>query len=279
VLATAGPEEFRVPRNELALRHLVLWEARDAWMDGDVGRVLDVLRRLLPAHRYTAGQTVVAFEVASAYESLGRFDDARASAATIRDHRLVFKLAMVDARQERWEDLSTRLRPGGVAPLDLLRRCSFMYIWAGWFDEAERLLAMYKSGAVPSTWQLRQEFEATLLTAQQRPSEALALFAPILADEQAPRHRMHEFVARARLQAGDTVGALTVLERIHRDPANAVSYGLSTYDWLRCATLLAEALRDTGRLDDAARVAATVRRYLAVADEDNPFAARLARLP
>jgi len=278
-LATAGPEEFRVPRNELALRHLALWEARDAWMDGDVGRVLDVLRRLSLVYRSTAGQSIVAFEIASAYESLGRFDDARAAAATIRDRRMFFKQAMADARQERWEPLATRLKPGGVAPDDVLQRCSFMYIWAGWFDEAERLLAMYKSGAAPSTWQLRQEFEATLLTAQQRPEEALALFAPILADEEYPRLRMHEFVARARLQAGDTGGALTVLERIHRDPANAVSHGLSAYDWLRCVTLLAETLRDTGRLDDASRVADTVRRHLAVADADNPFADRLSRLP
>ncbi len=278
-LATAGPEEFRVPRDALALRHLVSWEAKDAWLDGDVGRVLGVLRQLSLVYRSTAGHSVVAHEIANAYESLGRFDDARAAAASTRDRVRFFKRALVDARQERWEDLATRLKPGGVAPDDVLQRCSFMYIWAGWFDEAERLLAMYKSGEAPSTWQLRQEFEATLRTAQQRPEEALALFAPILADEEFPRLRMHEFVARARLQAGDTGGAVTVLERIHRDPHIAVSHGLSTYDWLRCVTLLAEIFRDTGRPDEAARAADTVRRYLAVADADNPFAYRLSRLP
>ena len=90
---------------------------------------------------------------------------------------------------------------------------------------------------------------------------------------------MHEFVARARLLADDPGGAATVLERIHRDPMLAASFGLGGYDWLRAAVLLAEIYRDTGRTDEAAQVANTVRKYLAVADADNPFAARLARLP
>jgi hypothetical protein len=82
-----------------------------------------------------------------------------------------------------------------------------------------------------------------------------------------------------RLHAGDVHGARTLLERIYREPVMAVARALSAYEWLRCVTLLAEIERDAGRVEDARRVANTVRRYLAVADADNPFAARLARLP
>jgi hypothetical protein len=82
-----------------------------------------------------------------------------------------------------------------------------------------------------------------------------------------------------RLHAGDVHGAHTLLARIYREPVMAVARALSAYEWLRCVTLLAEIERDAGRVEDARRVANTVRRYLAVADADNPFAARLARLP
>ena len=277
-LAAAQPHAFRsFGEYNRCLGQLLMWEFRDASLDGDVSRKHDVLHRLARTH-FQPGQDVVAFVLATGFEDLGRFDDARVWASAISAERQrAFKIALINARQERWAELGRQIRPGGVATDDLLRRFAFMYIYAGWLDDAERLLALYRSGRVPSAWLLRQEFEATLRLAQGRPEEALAVFTPMLLDEGAPRLRMHENVARARLQTGDTAGAVTVLERIYR--LSDASPGGRGYDWLLCVTLLAEVYRDAGRLEEAAQAASTVRHYLTLADADNPFAPRLAQLP
>ena len=278
-LADVRPEHHRTPSEAaLAAGTLAIWEARDAWMEGAPEEMLAAARRASRLHADSANANIFS-HLASVFESLGRFDDARASARRVSDEPLrEFKLALIDARQEHWNDLRTRLTPGTSQP-DVLRRYSFMYIFAGWLDDAERLLMFVRSGQMPSTWLFRQEFEAQLRDAQGRSAEALALVAPLLVDETDPKLRMREAVAKARLQVGDVHGARTLLERIYREPIMAAGRGMGGYDWLRCVVLLAEVYRDTGMHDDAAQVAGVARRYLAVADPDNPFSARLARLP
>jgi len=286
-LVHARPEDHHAPSEAAsALSDLVVWEAKDAWMDGDPARALAAVRRTARAYAASTNY-MIPFSLASAFESLGCFDEARATAGRITDERArKFKLALIDARQERWSSLATRLTPGASGP-EQLRLYAYMYIWAGWLDDAERFVALQKAGAalegargrVARVWRARHEFEAQLRTAQGRPAEALALFAPLLVDEVNPQLRMREAVARARLQVGDAQGARTLLDRVHREPIMAMLVSMGAYDWLRCVVLLAEIDRDAGRHEDARRAADTVRGYLAVADRDNPFAARLAQLP
>lgn len=79
----------------------------------------------------------------------------------------------------------------------------------------------------------------------------MELFAPVLADEQFPRLRMHEYVGLALQGLGDARGAVAYLERFEGDRVKAMTFGWSAYDWLRCLTLLAELYRDSGRAADA----------------------------
>ena len=185
---------------------------------------------------------------------------------------------LLDGRQERWHELRPRLI-AGQTQFWSVDRFSYHYIWAGLLDPVEWLLAERKRQRMTHDWQGYHELEGQLRVAQGRYAEALELFAPVLADEQFPRLRMHYDVARASHGMGDHDGAILTLERFEREPMTALTFGWGTYDWLRCATLLAEYYLAAGRTADATRVADRVRALLLLADEEHPLRARLAALP
>lgn len=275
-LVPAGLEEAGGPVSR-DISWLRMWEAREAWMAGDVRRVQRLLSELEPS-AINSSRAFLHNEMVHAWHGLGRFEDARRVAQAADAWQREFFLTLLDGRQERWN----ALRPVLAARQEewpFVNRFSYLYVWAGLLDRAEWLVVQRKRRPATRDWQAPRELEGMLRVAQGRHAEATDMFAPVLADDQFPRVRMHEYVGLARAGLGDARGAIAHLERFEREPVSAMRGGWSTYDWMRCLTLLAELYRDNGRAADAGRVAATVRAYLAVADDDNPFAARLARLP
>jgi tetratricopeptide (TPR) repeat protein len=276
----AAPPELRRGGGELAanLTWLELWRASDAWMARDAKGVHTELLRVLERAGANAAPSLrrTALHV---LHGLGRFDDARRLAAELPEWDRKFATALTDGRQERWAALDPVLTPGFGDPAVHRQRFSFIYLWAGRLDDAERLLGDYRTARVPRNWQELHEFEGELRLAQGRFGDALGLLTPLLADERAPRLRAHESEAVARRGVGDLAGAIGGLEHFDRHPEAALLRGWSGFDWLRCQVRLAEYYVEAGRATDAARVAATVRAHVALADADHPFAARLARLP
>lgn len=253
------------------------WKASDAWLSGDVAQVA-VHLQALEAEGHAARNTYLHHQLVQAWHGLGRFDEARRIARTAAPFTAEAFENLLDGRQERWRELRPRLiaRQTQFWQVD---RFKYHYIWAGLLDPVEWLLAERKRQRMTHDWQGYHELEGQLRVAQGRYAEALELFAPVLADEQFPRLRMHYDVARARHGMGDHDGAILTLERFEREPMTALSFGWGTYDWLRCATLLAEYYLAAGQTADATRVADRVRALLVLADEEHPLRARLADLP
>jgi hypothetical protein len=262
---------------EQDLAYLRMWEARDAWLDTDVPRLVQQLERYerdppMAVNRAFLAWTSAAWLAVGQFERAHRLTDRADPQLAPRQHNLI------DSYREAWGVLRPRLL-AERRNFEFADRHAFMYIWAGLTDVGEWLVRERERRGVRMYWQPRQEFVAQLRVAQGRHAEAVALFAPLLQDDEQSRLRMHELAAIARHETGDREGAIALLERFDANPFIAMSMEWGAHVWLGCQLRLAEYYVEAGRASDAARVAATVRAHLVLADEGHPFAARLARLP
>ncbi len=135
---------------------------------------------------------------------------------------------------------------------------------------------------VGSSWTYRKVDEGQLRVAQGRYAEGLALLEPIMRispyGEGRLYQRAHENIALSRRALGNLNGAIEALEPLGATRAAVVTYRWAVDDWLRTRVLLAELYQEAGRREDAARVAAEVRKLLAIADNGHPLLARLRRV-
>lgn len=125
-------------------------------------------------------------------------------------------------------------------------------------------------------WRVGEIDEGVLRVAQGRHAEGLALLTPIVETDRWWHLNAREHAAIATRALGDLPGAIRMLEPVDQVRAQMVVNGdWVVHDWLRCRVLLVELYREAGRHEDADRVAADVRKFLAVADEGHPLLARL----
>jgi hypothetical protein len=255
-----------------------LWEAHDAWLDGDVARAVDALRA---AERRWSGDGARwwLLQLAEAYQGLGRFADANLVAARLAPEYRDWVLANVAARSEN-EPEFRRLMTPELGRFDVLHNRTGMLTLRGWLDTTAWVLAERRRRGTPMTWPEERLDEGLLRVAQQRYTEGIRLLEPITAQPWSTNAMLlaYEYRARAHRAVGDRAAVIRLLEPLGPARAAAVTYTSRVHDWLRCRVLLAEVYREVGRRDDALRLAKEVNGLLAVADRDHPLRARVATL-
>jgi tetratricopeptide (TPR) repeat protein len=267
----ADATEFEQTGHDVAW--LRLWAVADAWLAGDPGRALDLLRQA--DRQYSADTSGRWFaSVYHAYTGLGRFDEARQLARRRSPRQQRFYLPLVEARLE--DRRAFDAVAGEPASFERRDELTFMLIWVNRLADAQRL-ASERRQRKPEPWPVSwTEFEGHLRHAQGRHADAVAILEPLARDAIWPRIRMNEVLAAARARAGDLAGALAALEFTERR-AIAVIPHFSAYDWLRARALLAQLYRDAGTPAQAAPIEQEVTRYLAVAEANHPLVARIPR--
>lgn len=275
LLARVPAEAIELEQMGHEVAWLRLWEVVDAWLAGDPGRALHLLRQV---DREYADETSVRWfsSVYHAYVGLGRFDEARQLTRRRAPRQQRFYLPLVEARLE--DRPAFDAVAGEPTSFERRNELTFMLIWVNRLADAERLAAERRRRA-PAEWAVGwTEFEGHLRHAQGRHAEAVAILEPLARDAIWPRIRMNEVLAAARAGTGNLAGAIATLDFTERR-AIAVMPHFGMYDWLRARVLLAELYRDTGMPAQAVPVEQEVARYLAVAEPSHPLIARLPREP
>jgi tetratricopeptide (TPR) repeat protein len=272
----------RVPANALDLEQighdvawLRLWTVADAWLAGDAARALDLMRQA--ERRYAADTSDRWFNALyHAYVGLGRFEEARQAARRRPARQQQFYLPLIEARLE--DRLAFDAVAGDVTSFEQRQRLSFMLLFVGRLEDAERL-ARERRARAPAEWPAAwTEFEGHLRHAQGRHRDAAAILEPLARDAIWPRIRMNEVLAAARAGTGNLAEAIAALEFTERR-AIAVTPHFGMYDWLRARVLLAELYRDAGMPAQAVPIEQEVARFLAIADPNHPLIARVAIEP
>ena len=259
------------------LEWLRLWEAHEAWVDGDPARALAAARR---AEQETADSTSGSwlFRLAYVYGGLGRYEDALRVASRLPPERYSWVQDYFNLQRGRIAELRRKLEPERRDFTVLTNHVS-MLVWANWLDAAEWVLAERRRRAVHIPWFAEADVTGQLRVEEGRYAQGLALLQRLKPDPMGPRYYVLEHIALARRGLGDSDGAIRELEHAAETRAEAVTHdGWQVYSWLRCQVLLAEMYRDAGRRTEAERVALEVRNLLRVADDDNPILARVSKL-
>ena len=255
------------------LEWLRLWDAHVAWIDGDPERVLAMARR---AEEQWAGDDSVPwlFKLAYVYAGIGRYADAGRVAVRLPEDRRAFVRDYFASQRGRWDDLR-HVFASRTRDFDLLNGRFAQLIWANRFADAEWVLTERRRRGLLYPGHHVADFVGQLRVRQGRYVEGLALLESLKPDPMGPRYNVVEHIAMGRRGAGDTAGAISVLEHAGRTRAEAVTHdGWQVYSWLKCRTLLAELYSDAGRQSDAARVAMELRSLLRLADADHPLLVR-----
>ena len=254
-----------------------LWDAHLAWLNGDVRRALNVIQAV--DQSWTSDHYLWLYQLANAYQGLGRYSDAERVARRMGPMQTDFFLALIAARRERWDELRTMLHPER-RDFQLLNLRIGILIRAGWLDEAAWVFEERQRRALLAAPNIQDDFEGQLRVAQGRYVEGLAQLEHLTVGKAGPRFYVDESYAIGRRGVGDLSGAIRHLEQVGEMGGHAVAHDAwQVTGWLRCRALLAEYYVEAARTDDASRVADQVRRLLAVADADHPLLLRLGRVP
>ncbi len=255
------------------LEWLRLWEAHEAWVDHDPGRVLVAAQR---AEQETADSTSVSwlFRLAYVYAGLGRYDDALRVAKRMPSKRYNWTRDYLNLQRWRIAELRQSVQPQRH-DFDVLNNHFSMLVWANWFDAAEWVLAERRRRGVRVPWDFDLDSVGQLRVEEGRYAEGLAMLERLKPDPMGPKYYVVEHLAMARRALGDRDRAIRELEHAGQTRAEAVTHeGWQVSSWLRCRILLAEMYREAGRGADAERVALEVRNLLSLADDGNPLVAR-----
>jgi tetratricopeptide (TPR) repeat protein len=254
-----------------------LWGAHDAWLNSDAGRALQEVQTV--EQGWTSRHYLGLYALANVYQGLGRYQDAERVARRMQPPQTAFFLALIAARQERWDDLRRLLNPERP-DFQLLNFRFHHLVRAGWLREAAWVLEERQRRNVLTVPNTQLEHEGHLLVAEGRFAEGMAKLEPLTLARAGPLFATDDAYAAALRAVGDLPGAIRHLEQIGEMRAHAVSHGAwQVTSWLDCRVRLAEYYVEAGRPSDAARVADEARRLLAVADADHPLRLRLERLP
>jgi tetratricopeptide (TPR) repeat protein len=255
------------------LQWMRLWEAHEAWVDNDPGRVLALAQR---AEQETADSTHAGwvFRLAYVYGGLGRFEDELRVAKRLPSKRYEWVRDGVNLARGRTAEVRQVVQPQRH-DFDTLNERVGLLSTAGWFDDAEWVLAERRRRGVRVPWDFELDQVGQLRVAEGRYADGLAMLERLKPDPMGPRYHVVEHIALARRGIGDLDGAIRELEHASETRAEAVTHeGWQVSSWLRCRVLLAEMYRDAGRTADAERVALEVRNLLSLADDGNPLVAR-----
>jgi DNA-binding winged helix-turn-helix (wHTH) protein/tetratricopeptide (TPR) repeat protein len=255
------------------LQWMRLWEAHEAWVDHDPGRVLALAQR---AEQETADSTNVGwvFRLAYVYGGLGRFEDELRVAKRLPSKRYEWVRDGVNLARGRIAEVRQVVQPQRH-DFDTLNERVGLLFTAGWFDDAEWVLAERRRRGVRVPWDFELDQVGQLRVAEGRYAEGLAMLERLKPDPMGPRYHVVEHIALARRGIGDLAGAIRELEHASETRAEAVTHeGWQVSSWMRCRVLLAEMYRDAGRTAEAERVALDVRNLLSLADDGNPLVAR-----
>jgi hypothetical protein len=173
--------------------------------------------------------------------------------------------------------------PGIVASLRNYRgedpAVTSMLVRASRLDDAERILRAIRAAGtlneIAYGWSAEEIREARGDGA--RIKEALKRGAPWSRVTASTRAFLYsETLARAGAKAGDTAGAIRVLEEtaLLRDKLYSET-GYTGYFWMRTQMLLADLYRKAGRQNDALAIENDLRAALGVADTDDPMLVKL----
>jgi len=254
-----------------------LWEAHEAWVDNDPARALAAARR---AEQETADSTNVGwvFRLAYVYGGLGRFEDELRVAKRLPSKRYEWVRDGVNLARGRIAEVRQVVQPQRHS-FDVLNERVAILSTAGWFDDAEWVLAERRRRGVRVPWDFELDQIGQLRVEEGRYAEGLAMLERLKPDPMGPRYHVVEHIALARRGIGNLDGAIRELEHAGDTRAEAVTHeGWQVSSWLRCRVLLAEMYRDAGRHADAERVALEVQNLLRLADDDNPLLTRLSNL-
>jgi tetratricopeptide (TPR) repeat protein len=249
---------------------LPFYDAHEAWLRGDVREALRLAdaaaadtAALSGVQRHEA--TVHAF---SLYVTLGRLRQAERIVTRFPDlQEQPFFVANVLSQRDDREALRAFLLQHFNGPA--ARRVGSLWLEVGELDIARRAIA-----DSPLLY-----YHGQLALAEGRIAEAIRLLELSLTRDRVVgdpnRSRVARKLAQAFRAAGDLPRAVEALERDFRDRASRIAGAASGYDWLKSADALADLYRVDGRVTDAERVEAEIRKLLAVADEDHPIARRM----
>jgi tetratricopeptide (TPR) repeat protein len=255
------------------LEWLRLWEAHNAWVDNDPARVLAAAQR---AEQETTGSATEVWFVrlAYVYSGLGRYDDALRVAKRMPSIRYKWTRDQFNLQRGRIAELRHIIQPQH-RDFDVLNERVGILFTAGWFDDAEWVLAERRRRGLHLPWFVDADMIGQLRVVEGRYAEGLALLERLKPDPMGPRYHVVEHIALARRGLGDLERAIRELEHAGETRAEAVTHeGWQVYSWLRCRVLLAEMYRDGGRHADAVRVALEVRSLLRLADDGHPLLTR-----
>lgn len=255
------------------LQWMRLWEAHEAWVDNDPGRVLAAAQR---AEQETADSTHVGwvFRLGYVYSGLGRYEDALRVMKRLPPKRYEWVRNYLNSQRGRIAE-ERELVQSHRHDFEVLNEHMGILSKLGWFDEAEWVLAERRRRGVHVPWDFYLDSVGQLRVEEGRYAEGLAMLERLKPDPMGPRYYVVEHIALARRALGDSDGAIRELEHASETRADAVTHeGWQVFSWLRCRVLLAEMYRDAGRHADAEHVALEVRHLLSLADDDNPLVAR-----
>jgi len=267
----AGDNMAAVPTE--SLEWLRLWDAHEAWLDGDPARVLEAVRR---ADRQWAPNTggPWLFKLIAIYSALGRYDDVR-RVETRLTREFEFLRGRGDGLGTGRESTTTLPRQRDFALFD---RHVMTLVWQDRLADVEWVQAeRRRRGLPPHRADAIADRLGQLRVQQGRFAEGVALLEGIPRDPMGPRYYVLEHLALGRRGLGDMAGAIRELERAGDRRAEAITAdGWGVRSWLRCRVLLGELYREAGRIADSERIAQEVRALRAVGDPGDPLLVRLA---
>jgi tetratricopeptide (TPR) repeat protein len=273
--ADKSPQLAALPPESLAWFRL--WDTHLAWLNGDVRRALEVVHAV--DQSWTSNHYLGLYQLANAYQGLGRYGDAERVARRMAPMQTDFFLALIAARRERWDELRAMLHPER-REFYLLNFRVGMLVQAGWLEDATWVFEERQRRKYLPAPTAQDDVEGQLRVAQGRYEEGIAQLERLTAGKAGPRFFVDESYAMARRGVGDLPGAIHHLERVGEMRGHAVAHDAwQVTGWLECRVLLAEYYVEAGRASEAARVAEEARGLLAVADADHPLLTRLGRLP
>ena len=279
-MVTAAASDYP-DRNIYDLAWARLWEAHAAWLRHDAADALAAVRAAQQQWREQepAPRRQWAALLVLAYEGLGRFQEARALVESIDVPTRTRDLARIALRRGDVAQSRALLR---TLPPEGTRQAVSALIWAGLLPEAERVISERRHRTIGPDWMFLRVDEGQLRVSQRRYAEGLVLLEPLMTISPYGTgwiyQRAHENIAIARRALGDQDGAIAALEPLGATRAAAVMYHWCVYDWVHGRVQLAELYHESGRQEEAARVAAEVRTLLSAADDRHPLLARLSRL-
>ena len=254
-----------------------LWDAHLAWLNGDVRRALNVVQAVDQSS--TSDHYLWLYQLANAYQGLGRYGDAERVARRMGPMQTEFFLALIASRRERWDEFRAMVHPER-RDFQVLNFRVAMLVQAGWLDDAAWVFEERRRRGFLSGPNAQDDVEGQLRVAQRRYGEGLAQLERLTLGKAGPRFYVDESYAIGRRGVGDLPGAIRHLEQVGEMGSHAVAHDAwQVTGWLDCRALLAEYYVEAGRTADATRVADQVRGLLAVADADHPLLLRLARVP